>query len=264
MTENPSASPFFECVEPEIGGQMDLLGQADLEPGLAARLRGHLAMCDACRLDRALARRLPEALAALEQEQVAIAAAATTTSAGSPRARVVGGHARFRRQAGSWGGLALAAGLALVVMMPPVPAGGNRLQRGDQDGPRFVRPVEGEVVSTGTPRLNWTPIEGASAYRVRVESTDGTYRWEATVKGTTARAPAAATAPAGVSLRAYLEPVPADLAPAGGIAVAYRAGSRGESLRYRAVAAPLYARLLAAGGALAVAAAVAVGLAKRG
>jgi len=29
MTENPSASPSFECVEPELGGQMDLLGQAD-------------------------------------------------------------------------------------------------------------------------------------------------------------------------------------------------------------------------------------------
>jgi len=228
MSDPRQASPDYECVEPELGDQMALLVRADLDPRLAALLRSHLAICDACRLGRAVEQRLPQALAS------------------APRAR----RLVPRWRGGTWGGVALAAGLALMMLLPPRPDGDDLLPRGVEEGVRLLRPVEGEVVVAGHPRIRWSPADDATGYRVRVEAMDGSWRWDETVDGATASTRVTTPLPAGSEFRIYLEPTPADLAPPGGVAVACRSGSALEVAGYRLGAAPLPAQLLAAAGAL--------------
>jgi hypothetical protein len=132
----------------------------------------------------------------------------------------------------------------MVTMLPPAPAGGDRLRRGDGDAPRFLRPVAGEVVDGDRSTLSWRAIDGASGYRVRLESADGAYAWEQTVRGATTAVADHPAPPSGTELRAFLEPVPADLAPSGGISVAFRTGNGLDIIRYRFDAAPVTARLL--------------------
>lgn len=234
MTDRPAADPGFECVEPVLGAQIWQLDREDADSGLKVRLQDHLAVCDACRLTQAVGRRLPDAFAA---------PAVRTPDTRLPL-RSVQGRDRLRRRSGTWGGLALAAGMAMVTMLPPSPAGDDRLRRGDGDAPCFLRPVEGEVVAGGRSALSWRAIEGASGYRVRLESIDGAYSWEQTVRGATTAVADRPAPPPETELRAFLEPVPADLAPPGGISVAFRTGGALDVFRYRFDAAPLAARLL--------------------
>ncbi|MBA4371038.1 MAG: hypothetical protein C0418_05620 [Coriobacteriaceae bacterium] len=234
MTDRHAADPGFECVESELGAQIWQIDREDADPHLKVLLRDHLAVCDACRLTQAVMQRLPEAFAAPAEH------GAETR----PPLRILPGRDRLRRRTGAWGGLALAAGLVLVTVLPPSPAGDDRLLRGDGDAPCFLRPVEGEVVTDGRSALSWHAIEGASGYRVRLESADGAYSWEQTVRGATTAMPDRPAPPPGTELRAFLEPVPADLAPPGGISVAFRTGDGLDVARYRFDAAPLAARLL--------------------
>jgi hypothetical protein len=169
MTDNNDPLTTYECVDPAVGHDLGQLDHPDTDPEFASLLQDHLAICDACRLSRAVAHRLPEALAA--------------PVGARPKGGVIDARRRFRRLGSTWGAAAIAAGLALVMLLPPVPEGAGRLQRGDDAG-GFVRPVEGEVVTPGPVTLDWSPIDGATGYRVRVAATDGSFAWEQTVQGT--------------------------------------------------------------------------------
>ena len=212
MTERDEPSPVFECVQPEIGGQIWRLTDPDSTAELLEPLRRHLAVCDACRLTLAVGDRLAAAAAegAVRVEIDDAPAVRPTRRFWQPR--LVGG-----------GGLvAVAAGLVLMLMLPPRDLTG-RISRGD-DAPRFLRPVEGEVVVSASPQLRWTAVDGATGYQIQVLDPDGDYAWSGRSDQETARIPADLPLPAGRDVRVLVSPVPSDLAPMGEISVSFRRG----------------------------------------
>ncbi|MBK8168027.1 MAG: hypothetical protein IPK64_18940 [bacterium] len=197
----------------------------------------HLAVCDACRLERA-----------------AFAVIADEIRRGMPRARRerTAGHPRRVARITSWGGTTMVAcSLAVLLASPPRAAGGDRLLR-SADPVRILRPVEGEIIA-GTPCVRWVPIAGATGYRVRVESRGGDVTWSREILGRDSTlALEGASLPPG-DYRAHVEPVPADLARPGGLAVAFRAGSPAEVACQRIARGPLAARWGLWAGVVAVA-----------
>jgi hypothetical protein len=162
MRENP-----FECVEPELGDLLWKRGMPDLEPELRARLEDHLLVCDACRLTLATEERTVRGLrsGALRLEEPARRRwrRALEGFSRSPRARwLIRG-----------GSLAVAASLVLILLVPPSPPRGGDLRRAAAAGSRFERPLEDEVVLSDRPGLAWSPIPGASSYRVEISSVGG-------------------------------------------------------------------------------------------
>lgn len=234
----------FECVEAELGAQIALLADPALDAGLRKRLDDHLLICDACRLEMAVQTRVAAGLADGRLSLDSAAAPHATT-----RARV-----RFVPRILTWGGgLAVAASLLLMFLLPPVPSGPDVLRRSDQGGPQFLRPVEGEIVSTATPELEWTRIEGATAYRVQISRIGDEAIWSARVKTTTVRVPESFPLSGPARYRAILEPVPADLAGLADVSVTFRREGTAPFLAYRVGAAPLVARWLGIAGLAALA-----------
>jgi uncharacterized membrane protein YtjA (UPF0391 family) len=218
----------FECVEPELGEQVwRLQGSpaadvaatgAPLAPELRTRLLEHVRICDACRLRLAFGRQVAAGLASGRLHL-------PRSAASVPGRRAV--------RLFAWAGVAAAAaGLAMLLLMPPLPVDAGRLERGD-GRPQFLRPVEGEVLSDLTPTLSWRPVAGATAYRLVVRQVGGSYRFETATGAVSAAIPAATPLPRGADLRAVVEPVPADLAAPGEITVAFRTGSAGQALLHR-------------------------------
>jgi hypothetical protein len=222
----------YECVDPDVGEEMWRLGAPALDAALRRRLETHLTVCDACRLRRAVERRVAEGL---------------SDGTLSLPARRRGPRAA---RAVAWGGaLAAAAGLALMMILPPRARDGDRLVRGPGD-PQFRRPVEGEVVRGGRPTLSWAAIEGATAYRIVVDEVGGDHAWRGETAGLSIDVPAAVELPASRDYRAFLEPVPADLAQPGGVSVSFRTGDTLEFLVYRLAASPWVARAFVLAGLL--------------
>jgi hypothetical protein len=224
----------FECVEPALGDQLGLLPDPDLAPDVRKQLNDHLAICDSCRLELAIEQRVAAGLA--DGLLTLDTAGATHRSPRRPRFLAWGG------------GVAMAASLALMFLLPPTPSGPEVLRRSGDEEPRFVRPVEGELVGTATPELKWTAIDGATAYRLQISKIGGEAVWSARVKTTSVRVPESLPLTGPASYRAILEPVPADLAGFADVNVTFRRDGTAPFLAYRLQAAPVITRWLGAAG----------------
>ncbi len=214
----------FECVEPELGHDLPLLDQSDIAPELQQRLRDHLSICDACRLEHEIKCRLESGLR-------------DGTLNLKPTAR---GHRQLYRRALAWSGAgALAAALFLAMLLPPSPRGQQVLQRGNDQNPHFLRPLEGEVVTTGRPHLRWSAISGATGYEVEVDQIGGSYNWSGWTTEPDLRLPPEGTVPVGERFRVIVRPIPADLAGPVALSTSFVRAGRAEFLGYRLTVLPL-------------------------
>jgi len=223
----------YECVEPELG---ELLWQYDLPetgPDLQQRLENHLVVCDACRLSQGMGKKVASGLSdgSLRLPPTAVRPL--------PRRRA-GRSAIARTSLGAVGGLALAASLALILWLPPLPVDHDLISRDDPAAAFFLRPVEGEVILDTTPTLSWPPIAGATRYRVTLQDPDGGYHWQGTTQATALTVPETDAAPDQARFRAVLEPIPADLAQPEGISVSFRTGDLRTYLGFRLGSAPAW------------------------
>ena len=222
MTERPERTfAGYECVDPELGAYLAELGDADPDPDTQRDLHNHLLICDACRLQQAARKRIA---AGLQDGTYHLDGADTSLID------------RYRPPRWSaW--LALAACLALVFVLPPRPLNEPGPSRAPDSDFAMTRPVEGEYLLAGSPRLAWHPLAEASGYRITVASTDGTYRWQETTRANEIRIPADVPLPAQTRFLALLEPIPADLGPDGGLSVSFRTTSTQAWIWYRLQAA---------------------------
>ncbi len=242
MKGKTDSSHRFECVQPELGEQVWRCGLPDCDPDLQRELDRHLQVCDACRLQQFLHVKL-DAWARAGR----ISIEADREPIGEPREEGIWLRLLWKRPVAalaSGGGLALAASLALTVLLSPTAPGRDGATRGGPAAPGFERPVEGEVIREATPTLSWRSISGATAYQVTIDNLDGSFSWSGRTENTSLEIPAAVSLPEKGQYRAILEPVPADLAPLGGISVTFRRADLAGFLAYRVQAAPLPVHLL--------------------
>ncbi len=239
MTDRNGIRPDeFECVEPDLGAQLWRRDDPALDPVLKERLADHLLICDACRLELLIKGRIEGGLRAGELHLDGVAGRRRP-----PQGRP-GGRRGGRGAAALGGGLALAASLALMLVLPPAGRTLPGVVRGGPSGTGFQRPVEGEVLLSDRPTLRWSPITGATAYRVDVSRVDGTWSWSGRTEQTSLTLPAASPLPDEGEYRALIEPVPADLAGLVDVSVYFRRSGPGGFLLYRAGAAPWWVRAL--------------------
>ncbi len=201
----------FACIDPDVGDRIWQLDRPALDAKLRSKLEAHVAACHACRLHRELDARARELVCAGEIEEDG--AAATRT-----------GKLAVYRRVGLVAALAVAASLAFAMLTTPRPAKIDVAIRGEDDV-RFTRPVEGEVVAVESSRLSWTEVPGATGYRVRVSSLDGSFTWEGDTDHAALTLPDEVALEAGSSYKALLSTQPADLLPPWRTSVAFEAGS---------------------------------------
>ncbi|MCP4572881.1 MAG: hypothetical protein GY838_11060 [bacterium] len=207
----------FECVEPAVGELLWQLRDPDLAADTRARFEDHLLVCDACRLEHAVSAQVSRLL---EDGEVVVAT-----------------RHRGPRLAAWSGGCALAAALVLAFLVPPRPATHTVPRRG-VDATHVVRPVEGEVVLADRPHLDWTPVPGATAYRVEITGLDDDHHWRGRLATPPARLPAGAALPGHGRYRALIEPIPEDLALPGDLSVSFVRTGPLRFAAYRLTAAP--------------------------
>jgi hypothetical protein len=220
MKDQQSSQAAFECVQSELGDQIWRLDLDETAAELNTRLKHHLQVCDSCRLTQALDSKLATAA---DGGHLTIAPEPTIGSSWSQGIMAVGG-------------MALAASLALVLLMPPgvMPFGSFR---GDAST-MIVTPVEGEVLTDATPQVTWPSVADASAYRVSLTGIDSSYQWSARIETTTAQIPETHALPDQGWFRILVEPLPTDLAPLGENSVVFRRGGVGDVMVWRAQHAP--------------------------
>jgi hypothetical protein len=207
MTEHRADTLSPECIDPDVGrDRWRLQHDPELDDAGRAALRDHVAFCEACRLKNALEVRIVDALEADAADNVIRVPASRFTAR--------------RRMFGSLGSGALAAGLALMLLLPPRAPDAGLGRSGEAEQP-FLRPVESEVIADRTPSLSWRDVEGT--------------RYEV---------PADDPLPADADLRAYLYTMPVDVGPPQGEAVAFRTGGALDVAAHRARTAPLFVQLL--------------------
>lgn len=209
----------YECVDPSVGSQLSRLEEEGVEPQTRARLEAHLEACHACRLVVHLDRRM-RALARAGELRI------PSTSRRS--ARLLAWRGRIIGLAG----LTACASLSLALILPPRPAGDLPAHRGG-DGRRFERPVEGEVVPAGPVSFRWTPVPGASRYRLELRDEDGRRVWSGETATPGLRSPQAPALSRDRRYKATLDVEPADLLPPGRISVAFRPGSAWDVASHR-------------------------------
>lgn len=219
MNEDPRVSAH-ECIDPSLGDQLWQMDDPNVAADLRTRLVIHVRHCATCRLRRSVVREVGEGL----------------------RAGRLTLAAPVRRPAWTlWtsgaGALATAACLALIFALPPRLATDGLVMRG-ADEPRIFSPLSGVVIADPTPTIRWTAIPRATNYRVSVREIGGSYEWSTETAQHDAAVPAGAPLPVSARLRVTVEPVPAHLAPAGGMHASFRRGSWPEFVGYRITAAP--------------------------
>jgi|GEM_PF-2166845 len=237
MTQNentPRPDSAYECLEPALGTCLWELERDDTPGDRRARLQAHLDLCEACQWDRAVAVRLEAGL--------------TAGTLHLPHTEATPGRRRTRwphpAALASSGAALIAACLVLMMILPPAPTGDQVTLRTGESAQGFLRPVEGEVVHAGSMILSWTPVEGATSYRVTLRGVDVDFQWEETTHGTELKIPRLDLDPAEQQLQAVLTPVPVDLVPAGRISVTFRTGSQTQVAIDRLTKAPLWLNLL--------------------
>lgn len=224
MSDNkPSPPPNggeYECVDPALGAELWRLADPSCPEELRGRLETHVAFCADCRLQLAVDRK---AVAILQDE----------SSVDIP---VVAGLERTRGRLSGWsaglGATALAAGLALLILLPPRAPHESLTLRGD-DGPVIERPVADEVVRGRTPALRWTALTGATRYDVRIEAVAGNYRWSTQTETPSASVPQDRELPPQTRFRISVSPIPAHVAPDGALRSSFRTGGTGAWLAHR-------------------------------
>lgn len=212
----------YECIDPDTGAQIGQLERPDLDPQVRATLEAHVSVCHHC---HELLRRNAKLVTLAREGRLVISADS------APLAAVRGTRPAPARS--SWlAGLALAASLAAVFALPPRGTTDGAVTRGAQD-PRFLRPVEGEVLSSRDPLFRWTAIPGATRYRVELRDQAGRTVWSGESAVPEVRLPEPTPLPGGGEYRALLSVQPADLLPPGEPSVRFRTGSAGDMLLHR-------------------------------
>lgn len=242
MIDSRGHDEGYQCIEPDLGQDIWRLDLPDLAAEEFKLLNDHLRLCDACRLYGAMDRKFGEGLA---NGSLALPGDRDGEKFSPPVAWL-----SFGSRIPAFGaGLALAASLLLVFMLPPEARDGGLVSRAGFEAP-FVRPVEGEVIARMGTYLSWRKIQGASKYLVRIDEVGGDFQWSGESRGLSLALPTANDMPRGADFRAYLTPVPQDLAPTEGLSVSFRTDSYGAFLHYRLGAAAWPARWLGLGGLL--------------
>jgi hypothetical protein len=203
----------FECVDVRVGERILDFETRKLQDGERDLLTAHLEVCAHCQLTLDLNRRLAEGI----------------------RQGTLLADAEVRRVPGWWrhparwmSAAALAASLVFLAILPPQPVGPSMTLRGE-DGPGFIRPVEGEVVGFENLAINWSAVPGAESYSIRLDDTtaDGPHGggWTHSTTEPTVVIPPGVLREEDSNYRVLLSTVPADLIPPGGISVTFRTGS---------------------------------------
>jgi hypothetical protein len=253
--------PGYECVEPALGAEIWRLDDPRSDAALRTTLELHLEICDDCRLRRATERRVAEGLRAGrlvlsddgrdDSSREELTVGRSPVAAGTPARRPRTVVRPFRRNPWLWtltgGSTLVAAGIALLLLLPPLPRDGAGRFRGET-GPTILRPVEGEVVLDRTPRVDWQPVDGATSYEVTVDEVAGGYEWSERTVESHAEVPPTSPLPADRTFRAFVEPLPRDLAAPGGETVSFATGDFPSYLRHRWSAGSPAARVIAVFG----------------
>ena len=215
----------FECIDPAVGARIWRLEGFDLAPNLRAELEAHVSTCHACQL-----------LIRLDRKARDLGRSGRLDARARPKPRLW----RLPFERGSWlATAALAASLTAVFALPPRPADVSLAYRG-ADVARFLRPVEGEVLSARQPVFRWTSLAGASRYFVELRDQDGRFVWKGESATPTIRIPDQVALVRGQDYRALLTAMPADLLPPGRPSVLFRMDTFQGMLMHRARWAPLY------------------------
>jgi hypothetical protein len=230
MSDDKNFPSSYQCVQPELGDQIWQLEIDTTAEELQTRLRHHLTVCDSCRLTLAVSSLIEET------------GHKRPLDFGADALPVVPEAGKRSRLMAVSGGLALAASLSLALLLPP-----GQLERSLVRGPsipEFVTPVEGEILLQKTPKLSWTPVSGATAYRIQVSGVGNNYQWTAESSTHFVAIPSNSPLPLGEEIRVVVQPVPLDLVPMGSISVNFHRESPGRFLTYRARSAPAPVKIL--------------------
>ncbi|MEZ4651312.1 MAG: hypothetical protein R3E97_21475 [Candidatus Eisenbacteria bacterium] len=219
MTDSKSTP--FECVDPAVGERIWRLEESNLDASIRSELEAHLEVCHACSL---LSRVEVKARQLLRTEH----GTQRPLPQVRPAARFSGRAVRARIVAG----LAFAACLVLSITSPPRSVSPAARSRGD-DAAHFVRPVEGEVLASSEPTLEWTRIDDASRYLVDLRDDTGATVWKGESEGTSLRVPTSAGLEHGHQYRAILSTQPMDLIAPGSISVLFRSDGMWQQIVHR-------------------------------
>lgn len=244
--DSPEDPRDLECLDPTMGEQMWQRATADCPPELRERLDVHLQFCAACRLQAALEDRV---VTGLRSQRLRLPA---TGGNGAPR------------WLGALGVASIAASVVMTLTLAPHPAGEALVLRGDDASTSAITsPVPGEIIHGRRPTLRWTALPGASRYQVRVTAVDDDFVWVTDVDRAEATVPTESSLPADTRFRVAIVPVPAHLAPAGGLRTSFSTGDLGAWLGYRLGHGPRAARAPAAAGVAALALALVLAARRR-
>jgi hypothetical protein len=226
----------YECVEPELGAVLWQLESPLIKPALKQRLESHLTICDACRLERAVERAIGTGL---QSGRLHLPDPVEREGPSSDHIRQADRQRPAWPLATVWGGLGLAVtSLVLIFVLAPTPLFPDLVTRAQDSRPRFLRPLESEVIRSLTPAISWTPIEDATRYRLTLEDIRGSYLWMTVTDQSQAAPPTEHALPPDSQIRATLETIPVDLLALGEVTVSFRTGSWHEYVGYRLKAAP--------------------------
>lgn len=207
----------YECIDPQVGGDLWRLDDPTTEPDTAERLRLHCQFCAACRLVLALD---TEIKAGVRAGEISIPRSAAHRPAG------------FLWLSGL-GAAAMAAGLTTIAVLPPTASQSILISRAPIPTSTIERPVSNEVVPGDRPQVTWTPLPGARAYEVSIRSLNGDYSWQGQTEETNLKLSKEATLPAHQRYRIAVTPIPAHLAPEGGLRSTFTTGTRFQAAMYR-------------------------------
>jgi len=213
----------YECIDSKLGGELWRYDDPATDPSMISKLDMHLTLCHKCNQSRAL------------QHVVAEGVANGAIVIDSSRKILQFKVPTFGFAAA--GAIAMAACLVIMLLLPAQPTR-DSLSRGP-GYLGFVAPISSEVVFGGT-KLAWAEIDGATAYKIRLESEDNSWQWHGETSETSISVPEINSD----IITAYLTTIPADLAPIGGWNISFKRGNLFEFMLFRAENSSTLVRLL--------------------